>query len=135
MTDGPRLARRLGTTDAVVIGLGSMIGAGVFAAVAPTAAAVLALTSVNYRGVTRTARPTRVLVTVVLVVLAVMAAVSWAAGAPDLARLDLADAHGGVYGTLQAAGLLFFAFAGYARASRPWAKRSATPPAPSPARS
>lgn len=27
-----RLARRLGTFDAVVIGLGSMIGAGVFAA-------------------------------------------------------------------------------------------------------
>ena len=39
MTDGPRLARRLGTTDAAVIGLGSMIGAGVFAAFAPAAAA------------------------------------------------------------------------------------------------
>ena len=35
---GP-LARRLGTTDAVVIGLGSMIGAGVFSAFAPAAAA------------------------------------------------------------------------------------------------
>ncbi len=34
-----RLARRLGLGDAVVIGLGSMIGAGVFAAVAPAAAA------------------------------------------------------------------------------------------------
>src|SRR5205085_2802473 len=31
------LARRLGTSDAVVIGLGSMIGAGVFAALAPAA--------------------------------------------------------------------------------------------------
>ena len=40
MTDtGPELARRLGTTDAVVIGLGSMIGAGVFSAFAPAAAA------------------------------------------------------------------------------------------------
>jgi len=39
MTESPRLARRLGTTDAVVIGLGSMIGAGVFAAFAPAAAA------------------------------------------------------------------------------------------------
>src|ERR687894_500937 len=39
MTDQPRLARRLGTTDAVVIGLGSMIGAGVFSAFAPAAAA------------------------------------------------------------------------------------------------
>jgi APA family basic amino acid/polyamine antiporter len=34
---GGRLARRLGTTDAVVLGLGSMIGAGVFAAFAPAA--------------------------------------------------------------------------------------------------
>ena len=33
------LARRLGTRDAVVIGLGSMIGAGVFSAFAPAAAA------------------------------------------------------------------------------------------------
>ena len=38
MADPPtRLARRLGTADAVVIGLGSMIGAGVFAALAPAA--------------------------------------------------------------------------------------------------
>ena len=34
-----RLSRRLGTFDAVVIGLGSMIGAGVFAAIGPAAAA------------------------------------------------------------------------------------------------
>jgi basic amino acid/polyamine antiporter, APA family len=34
-----RLARRLGTADAVVIGLGSMIGAGVFAAFGPAASA------------------------------------------------------------------------------------------------
>jgi basic amino acid/polyamine antiporter, APA family len=33
------LARRLGTGDAVVIGLGSMIGAGVFSAFAPAARA------------------------------------------------------------------------------------------------
>jgi APA family basic amino acid/polyamine antiporter len=36
---GPSLARRLGTADAVVIGLGAMLGAGVFAALAPAAAA------------------------------------------------------------------------------------------------
>ncbi len=35
----PALARRLGTSDAVVIGLGSMVGAGIFAALAPAAAA------------------------------------------------------------------------------------------------
>jgi APA family basic amino acid/polyamine antiporter len=47
MTDGadqpfearPQLERRLGTSDAVVMGLGSMIGAGIFAALAPAAAA------------------------------------------------------------------------------------------------
>lgn len=35
----PQLLRRLGTGDAVVIGLGSMIGAGVFAAIGPAAEA------------------------------------------------------------------------------------------------
>src|SRR5215510_398261 len=34
-----RLARRLGTFDAVVVGLGAMLGAGVFAAFAPAARA------------------------------------------------------------------------------------------------
>ena len=38
-TGQPGLERRLGLADAVVIGLGSMIGAGVFAAFAPAAAA------------------------------------------------------------------------------------------------
>ncbi|MDI6099999.1 APC family permease [Actinoplanes sp. NEAU-A12] len=36
---GGQLARRLGVFDAVVIGLGSMVGAGIFAALAPAAAA------------------------------------------------------------------------------------------------
>jgi hypothetical protein len=35
----PELQRRLGTADAVVIGLGSMIGAGVFVVFGPAAAA------------------------------------------------------------------------------------------------
>lgn len=40
MTDAPsRLDRRLGVGDAVVIGLGSMIGAGVFATIGPAAEA------------------------------------------------------------------------------------------------
>lgn len=38
-TSATRLARRLGTFDAVIIGLGSMIGAGVFAAIGPAAGA------------------------------------------------------------------------------------------------
>ena len=39
MSEQAALQRRLGVGDAVVIGLGSMIGAGVFAAFAPAAAA------------------------------------------------------------------------------------------------
>ena len=39
MTQAQALARRLGTGDAVVIGLSSMIGAGVFSAFAPAAQA------------------------------------------------------------------------------------------------
>ena len=38
-TTAPSLDRRLGLRDAVFIGLGSMIGAGVFAAYAPAARA------------------------------------------------------------------------------------------------
>src|ERR1700744_833120 len=39
MTEQPGLARRLNPTDAVVIGRGSMIGAGVFSAFGPAARA------------------------------------------------------------------------------------------------
>jgi APA family basic amino acid/polyamine antiporter len=39
MSSPPGLARRLGTGDAVVIGVGSMIGAGVFGAFGPAARA------------------------------------------------------------------------------------------------
>jgi basic amino acid/polyamine antiporter, APA family len=203
VNDIPRLGRRLSTTDAVVIGLGSMIGAGVFSAFAPAAAvagtglliglalaavvaycnatasaqlaaqyptsggtyvygreqlgpwwgflagwgfvigktascaamaltfaayavpavwqrpvaavAVVGLAAVNYRGITRTARLTRLLVAIVLLVLTVLVAVGLAAGEPDIARLGLGGVDGGAYGVLQSAGLLFFAFAGYAR--------------------
>ncbi|MGY1857481.1 APC family permease [Modestobacter sp. SYSU DS0290] len=198
------LARRLGTGDAVVIGLGSMIGAGVFAAFAPAAqaagagllvglliaalvayanatasaqlaaqypasggtyvygrerlgpwpgflagwgfvigktascaamaltfaayaapdgwerpvgvAAVAALAAVNYRGVTRTARLTRVIVAVVLAALTVVVLASLAGGSPTWSQVSPWNgADGGWYGVLQSAGLLFFAFAGYAR--------------------
>ncbi|WP_347060128.1 APC family permease [Blastococcus sp. HT6-30] len=204
MNTGPQLARRLGTTDAVVIGLGSMMGAGVFAAFAPAAraagaglliglalaaavaycnatssaqlaaqypesggsylygrerlgpwwgflagwafvvgktascaamaltfaayavpqawerpgavAAVVALVAVNYHGVTRTAGLTRVLVVVVLAGLAVAVLAALAHGTADPARLTGWTAGpDGWYGLLQSAGLLFFAFAGYAR--------------------
>ncbi|MGC9671146.1 APC family permease [Planosporangium sp. 12N6] len=206
-TADDQLARRLGTADAVVIGLGSMIGAGVFSAFGPAAraagtgllvglviAAVIAycnavasaqlaaayptsggtyiygrerlghwwgfvagwgfvvgktascaamaltfasyavpgpwwaqrvvavagvagLAALNYRGVTRTAALTRVLVVASLAALAVVVAGIAAGGHADPANLGgwAAVGAGGGYGILQAAGLLFFAFAGYAR--------------------
>jgi len=198
------LARRLGTFDASLIGLGSMIGAGVFAAFTPAAAAagsglviglvvaafvafcnatssaqlaaayptsggtyvygrerlgpwagflagwgfvigktasaaamamtfaayaapqgwerpvaiaaVVVLTAVNYHGVTRTAGLTRVLVIAVLAALTIAVAAVWEGAGPDFSNLlgEGLLAHGW-YGMLQSAGLLFFAFAGYAR--------------------
>ncbi|CAO0837260.1 Putative transporter OS=Streptomyces microflavus OX=1919 GN=Smic_08320 PE=4 SV=1 [Streptomyces microflavus] len=195
------LHRRLGVSDAVVIGLGSMIGAGIFAALAPAAqaagsglliglalaavvaycnatssarlaarypasggtyvygrerlgdfwgylagwgfvvgktascaamaltvgsyvwpgqahavavAAVVALTALNYAGVHKSALVTRVIVAVVLAVLAAVVVAALTSSASDGARLHVgSDATVG--GVLQAAGLLFFAFAGYAR--------------------
>jgi APA family basic amino acid/polyamine antiporter len=196
-----RLARRLGTGDAVVIGLGSMIGAGVFAAIGPAAkaaggglliglalaavvaycnatssaqlaalypesggtyvygrkrlgafwgylagwafvvgktascaamaltfgayasphaarplavAAVVAVTALNLRGIQRTARATRVIVTLVLAALAAALAAALLGGHANVDHLDF-ESSSGPYGILQAAGLFFFAFAGYAR--------------------
>ncbi|WP_243754088.1 APC family permease [Labedaea rhizosphaerae] len=72
---------------------------------------VIALAALNYRGITKTATVTRVLVATSLVALAIV--VVGAFGRADVRNLE--PVSGGVYGTLQAAGLLFFAFAGYAR--------------------
>ncbi|MCT1558491.1 amino acid permease [Helcobacillus massiliensis] len=204
------LRRRLGMVDAVTIGLGSMIGAGIFAALAPAAAsagsgllialaiaaviayanatstarlaalhpraggayvygterlgalpgflagwcfligksasaaamaltigsaiapdaarpiaaaAVIALTLLNTRGVQKSALLTRAIVAGVLAALAALVAAGLLAalggGGADGALLSLGsdapEGAGGVVGILGAAGLLFFAFAGYAR--------------------
>jgi APA family basic amino acid/polyamine antiporter len=197
------LSRRLGTTDAALIGVGSMVGAGVFSALGPAAesagswlllglvlAAVVAycnalasaqlaaeypvsggsyvygrerlgpwlgfaagwcfvtgktascaamavtfgayvapgseaaqrvlgviavgtLTAVTLRGVERTAHLTRALVAVSVGVLALIVALLATSAKADVGNLDAGSP--GAYGVLQAAGLLFFAFAGYAR--------------------
>src|SRR5690606_2919558 len=74
--------------------------------------AVAALGAVNCFGVTRTALLTRILVAVSLLGLAVVVAAGLSA-TTDTAPAPLPDAT--AYGVLQGAGLLFFAFAGYAR--------------------
>lgn len=196
----PALRRRLGIFDAVVIGLGSMIGAGVFVAMPPAAAAagsgllvglavaavvaycnatssarlaalypqsggtyfygrerlgefwgytagwsfvvgktascaamaltvgvyawpahahavavaaVVALTAVNYAGIQKSAMLTRIIVALVLGVLAAVVVAVLGGGIHNPPAVGLE--YEGVYGVLQSAGLLFFAFAGYAR--------------------
>ncbi|MCK5752381.1 MAG: APC family permease, partial [Mycobacterium sp.] len=198
-----RLARRLSTAQATVIGLGSMIGAGVFTAFAPAAdaagsallvglaiaavvavcnalssaqlaaqypqaggtylygrerlgqwwgfvagwmfvvgktascaamaltvgtyvageswgpivavVAVPAVVTVTCLGVTRTATATAVIVAAVVAVLVVVVVIGGVGGHPTASNLSLRLDGGSAHGILQAAGLLFFAFAGYAR--------------------
>ena len=76
--------------------------------------AVAAVTGVNYLGVRKTANLTRVIVTAVLAVLGIVVFANLANPGGSLANLaDLT--RGGPDGILESAGLLFFAFAGYAR--------------------
>ncbi|CAI7973550.1 Uncharacterized transporter MT2055 [Frankia sp. Hr75.2] len=97
---------------AMALTVGSYVWPGQAHAVA--VAAVVALTAVNYAGVQKSAWLTRAIVAVVLVVLAGVVLAVLTCGEADAARLSIGgDASFG--GVLQAAGLLFFAFAGYAR--------------------
>ncbi|MBV7697313.1 APC family permease [Streptomyces sp. TRM70350] len=97
---------------AMALTVGSYVWPGHAHAVA--VAAVVALTAVNYAGVRKSAWLTRAIVAAVLAVLAAVVVAALTSGSTDAARLDVgSDATVG--GVLQAAGLLFFAFAGYAR--------------------
>lgn len=86
-------------------------------------AAVVALTGVNLLGITRTALLTRILLAMVLATLALVAAAAitgphaGSLAGPLSGTVDNTgnDAGSGAWGVLPAAGLLFFAFAGYAR--------------------
>ncbi|MEN3585734.1 APC family permease [Streptomyces sp. ZYX-F-203] len=76
-------------------------------------ATVVVLTAVNYGGVAKSASLTRAIVAVTLAVLAAVVVASASSDRSDVGRPDWG---GGLdSGVLQAAGLLFFAFAGYAR--------------------
>jgi basic amino acid/polyamine antiporter, APA family len=77
-------------------------------------AAVVALTAVNYAGIQKSAWLTRAIVAVVLAVLAAVVVAAFTSGAAVAAWLNV-GVDASVGGVLQAAGLLFFAFAGYAR--------------------
>ena len=78
--------------------------------------AVLALAAVNYFGVQKTAALTKVIVALVLASLAVVVCAALLGGQADADRITpLVEDDYDLTGILQAAGLLFFAFAGYAR--------------------
>ncbi|POX38055.1 amino acid permease [Streptomyces sp. Ru73] len=97
---------------AMALTVGSYVWPGQAHAVA--VAAVVALTAVNYLGVQKSAWLTRGIVAAVLAVLAAVVVACLGSGTAGAARLAIgADTTAG--GVLQAAGLLFFAFAGYAR--------------------
>jgi APA family basic amino acid/polyamine antiporter len=77
-------------------------------------AAVVGLTVVNYFGVTRTTQLTRVLVALTVVALTAVVVAALAGGQADPANFG-GWTSSGLIGIFQAAALLFFAFAGYAR--------------------
>ncbi|GAA3013317.1 APC family permease [Streptomyces fulvorobeus] len=77
-------------------------------------AAVVALTALNCTGVRKAAWLTRTIVAFVLAVLAAVVTALLTSGTARAARLDISGDIT-VSGVFQAAGLLFFAFAGYAR--------------------
>jgi basic amino acid/polyamine antiporter, APA family len=105
------LAGKLGSCAAMALTLGSYLAPGAARPVALVGLA--AVTVANYLGVDKTAAATRVIVVAVLAALAVAVAGMLLGGRADPANLGAATP--GPQGILQAAGLLFFAFAGYAR--------------------
>ena len=79
-------------------------------------AAVAVLTGVNLLGITRTAFLTRILLGIVLATLTFVAAATILGPHPvDAAPAAAPDGGGSAWGVFPAAGLMFFAFAGYAR--------------------
>ncbi|MEV1063735.1 APC family permease [Streptomyces sp. NPDC050263] len=103
---------KIASCAAMALTVGSYVWPGQAHAVA--VAAVVALTVVNYVGVQRSAWLTRGIVAVVLAVLVAVVVAALTSSAAEPTRLDV-GADASFDGVLQAAGLLFFAFAGYAR--------------------
>jgi APA family basic amino acid/polyamine antiporter len=107
------LAGKLASCAAMALTLGSYVAPGLARPVA--LAGLAAVTVANYLGVGKTLAATRVVVVVVLAALAAAVAGMLLGGQAELANLTGPGPVAGAYGVLQAAGLLFFAFAGYAR--------------------
>jgi len=107
------LAGKLGSCAAMALTLGSYVAPGLARPVA--LGGLAAVTAANYRGVAKTAAATRVIVAVVLAALAAAVAGLLGGGQADPANLAAPGPGPDLPGILQAAGLLFFAFAGYAR--------------------
>jgi basic amino acid/polyamine antiporter, APA family len=76
--------------------------------------AVIVLTLINYRGIQKSARLTGVIVAITLATLIFVVVACLGGGQASVDHL-LPFPGGSAYGILQSAGLLFFAFAGYAR--------------------
>jgi basic amino acid/polyamine antiporter, APA family len=106
------LAGKLASCAAMALTVGSYAAPGLARPVA--LAALAGVTVANYQGVAKTAQVTRVIVALVLAALAAAVAGMLLGGQAGLGNLDPPGGEG-LYGVLQAAGLLFFAFAGYAR--------------------
>lgn len=77
-------------------------------------AAIVAITAVNLLGVTRTALATKIIVTFVVVALIGVLVVAVSSGSVSEHSITITS-DVTLYGILQSAGILFFAFAGYAR--------------------
>jgi len=107
------LTGKLASCAAMALTLGSYVAPGLARPLA--LAGLAAVTVANYLGVTKTVAATRVVVVVVLAALAAAVAAMLLGGQVELARLTGPGPGAGAHGVLQAAGLLFFAFAGYAR--------------------
>jgi basic amino acid/polyamine antiporter, APA family len=103
---------KLASLAAMALTLGAYAWPGAARPIA--VAAVVAATAVNLRGIEKTALATRLLVAFVLAVLAAVVVACLVGGGPA-GEAPGRPWPGGAYGVLQAAGFLFFAFAGYAR--------------------
>ena len=76
--------------------------------------AILVVLALDLRGITRSMRATAVSIGIVLVILAALSVAFWV-GAPPGAGAAEPEAPQGIWGVIAGAGVLFVAFAGYAR--------------------